>query len=62
MTAAVGLRRRVRRLERSRRGRRERVRVVECWPGEPKPAAEPDELLVLLKRFGMRPAGPAAGA
>ena len=61
MTAA-GLRRRVRRLEQGRRGRRERVRVAEWWPGEPKPAAEPDELLVLLKRFSERPAGQAAGA
>ena len=60
---AVGLRRRVQRLEQGRRGRRERVRVAEWWrPGEPKPAAEPDELLVLVRRFGERPAGPAAGA
>ena len=56
---AVGLRRRVRRLERARRGR-ERVRVAEWWPGEPKPVAEPDELLVLVTRFGERPAGQAA--
>ena len=60
MTAG-GLLRRVRRLEQGRRGR-ERVRVAEWWPGEPKPVAEPDELLVLARRFGMRPAGPAAGA
>ena len=53
--------RRVRRLEQVRRGRG-RVRVVEWWPGESKPAAEPDELLVLVRRFGERPAGPAAGA
>jgi len=60
---AVGLRRRVRRLEQARRGRRERVRVVaEWWPGEPKPGAEPDELLVLARRFGERPAEQAAGA
>jgi hypothetical protein len=51
---AVGLRRRVRRLEQARRGH-ERVRVVEWWPGEPKPAAEPGELLVLVKQYGEPP-------
>jgi hypothetical protein len=59
---AVGLRRRVRRLEQGRRGRRERVRVAEWWPGEPRPAAEPDELLVLARRFGERPGVQVAGA
>jgi hypothetical protein len=51
-------------LEQARRGRRERVRVrvAERWPGEPKPAAGPDELLVLARRFGECPAGQAAGA
>ena len=46
-----GLRRRLHRLERERRGR-ERLRVVEWWPGEPKPEAEPGELLVLVKQYG----------
>ena len=45
-----GLRRRLHRLERERRGR-ERLRVVEWWPGQPKPAAEPGELLVLVKQY-----------
>ena len=58
---AVGLRRRVRRLEQERRGR-ERLRVVEWWPGEPKPEAEPGELLVLVRQYGERPAVHAAGA
>jgi len=58
---AQALSKRVRRLEKARQGRG-RVRVAEWWPGESKPAAEPDELLVLVRRFGERPAGPAAGA
>ena len=58
---AVGLCRRVRRLEQARRGC-ERVRVVEWWPGEPKPAAASDQLLILLKQHGKRPAVQAAGA
>jgi hypothetical protein len=45
-----GLRRRLERLERERRGK-ERLRVVEWWPGQPKPAAEPGELLVLVKQY-----------
>jgi hypothetical protein len=59
---AVGLLRRVRRLEQARRARK-RIRVVECWPGEPKPVAEAEagELLVLVTRFCQRPAGRAAG-
>ncbi len=56
-----GLRRRVQRLERERRGR-ERLRVVEWWPGQPKPAAEPGELLVLVKRYGEPPGSMQPGA
>ena len=52
--SAPGLRRRVERLERERRGR-ERLRVVDWWPGQPKPAAEPGELLVLVKQYGEPP-------
>jgi hypothetical protein len=55
-----GPRRRLERLERERRGR-ERLRVVEWWPGEPKPAAEPGELLILVKRYGEPPAVQEAG-
>ena len=55
-----GLRRRVQRLERERGGR-ERLRVVEWWPGQPRPAAEPGELLVLVKQYGAPPAIPEAG-
>jgi hypothetical protein len=56
-----GRRRRLQRLERERRGR-ERLRVVEWWPGEPEPAAAPGELLVLVKRYGEPPpAIPEAG-
>jgi hypothetical protein len=51
----MGLLRRVRRLEQARRAR-DRIRVVEWWPGEPKPEAQPDELLVLVTRFNQRPA------
>jgi hypothetical protein len=50
-----GLRRRLDRLERERRGGRERLRVVDWWPGQPKPAAEPGELLVLVKQYGEPP-------
>jgi hypothetical protein len=57
---ALGLLRRVRRLEQARRGRR-RIRVVEWWPGEPQPEAQPGELLVVVTRFCQRPAGQAAG-
>jgi hypothetical protein len=57
----MGLLRRVRRLEQARRGRR-RIRVVERWPGEPQPEAQPGELLVVVTRFSKRPAGQAAGA
>ena len=49
-----GLGRRLRRLERERQGR-ERLRVVDWWPGQPKPAAEPGELLVLVKQYGEPP-------
>ena len=49
-----GLRRRLHRLERERRGR-ERLRVAEWWPGQPKPAAAPGELLILVKRYGEPP-------
>jgi hypothetical protein len=52
-----GLRRRLHRLERERRGR-ERLRVVEWWPGEPKPASEPGELLILVKQYGRPPPAP----
>jgi hypothetical protein len=55
-----GLRRRLHRLERERQGR-ERLRVVERWPGQPKPAAEPGELLVLVKQYGEPPAIQEAG-
>jgi hypothetical protein len=58
---AVGLRRRVRLLEQAREGC-ECVRAVEWWPGEPKPAADSDELLIPLKQYGKRPAVQAAGA
>ena len=58
---ALGLLRRVRRLEQARRARN-RVRVVQWWPGEPKPDAEPGELLILVTRFNQRPAGQAVGA
>jgi hypothetical protein len=57
----MGLLRRVLRLEQARRGC-DRIRVVEWWSGEPKPEAEPDEMLVLVTRFCQRPAGQAAGA
>ena len=53
--SAPGLRRRLQRLERERRGGRERLRVVEWWPDQPKPVAEPGELLVLVKRYGEPP-------
>jgi hypothetical protein len=56
-----GLRRRVQRLERERRGR-ERLRVVEWWPGQPKPAAEPGKLLVLVTRYGEPPGSMQPGA
>jgi hypothetical protein len=57
-----GLRRRLHRLELERRGGRERLRVVEWWPGQPKPKAEPGELLVLVKQYGEPPpAIPEAG-
>jgi hypothetical protein len=49
-----GRRRRLHRLERGRKGG-ERLRVVEWWPGQPKPAAGPGELLVLVKRYGEPP-------
>ena len=52
---SLGLRRRLHRLERERQGRHERLRVVDWWPGRPKPAAEPGELLVLVKRYGEPP-------
>jgi hypothetical protein len=55
-----GRRRRLRRLERERRGR-ERLRVVDWWPGQPKPAAEPGELLVLVRRYDEPPAIQEAG-
>ena len=42
--------RRLERLEQARGGK-ERLRVVEWWPGEPKPQAEPGELLVILKQY-----------
>ena len=50
-----GLRRRLHRLERERGGGHERLRVVDWWPGQPKPAAEPGELLVLVKQYGEPP-------
>ena len=56
-----GLGRRLRRLERERQGRHERLRVVDWWPGQPKPAAEPGELLVLVKQYGEPPAIQEAG-
>jgi hypothetical protein len=49
-----GLRRRLHRLERERRGR-ERLRVVEWWPGEPRPESQPGELLVILRQYGEPP-------
>jgi hypothetical protein len=57
-----GLRRRLHRLEREReRGGGERLRVVEWWPGQPQPKAEPGELLVLVKRYGAPPVIQEAG-
>jgi hypothetical protein len=56
----MGLLRRVRRLEQARRARK-RIRVVEWWPGEPQPEAQPGELLIVVTRFCQRPAGQAAG-
>jgi hypothetical protein len=53
--SAPGLRRRLHRLERARGGG-ERLRVVEWWPGQPRPKAEPGELLVLVKQYGEPPA------
>ena len=37
--------------------------MVEWWPGEPKPQAEPGELLVILKQYDPRPPveGPQPG-
>ena len=57
-----GLRRRLHRLERERGGGK-RLRVVEWWPGQPPPKAEPGELLVLVKRYGEPPGSmqPEAG-
>jgi hypothetical protein len=49
-----GLRRRLHRLERERRGG-ERLRVVEWWPGQPQPKAEPGELLILVKQYEAPP-------
>ena len=46
--------RRLERLEQARGGK-EQLRVVEWWPGEPKPQGEPGELLVILKRYDPRP-------
>ena len=56
-----GLRRRLHRLGRARGGG-ERLRVVEWWPGQPKPKAEPGELLVLVKRYGEPPGSTQPGA
>ena len=56
-----GLRRRLQRLERERGGG-ERLRVVEWWPGQPKPAAEPGELLVILRQYGEPPGSTRPGA
>jgi hypothetical protein len=56
-----GRRRRLQRLEPERRGR-ERLRVVDWWPGQPKPAAAPGELLVLVKRYGEPPGSTQPGA
>jgi hypothetical protein len=56
-----GRRRRLERLERERKGG-ERLRVVEWWPGQPEPAAEPGELLVLVKRYGEPPGSMQPGA
>jgi hypothetical protein len=58
--SAPGLRRRVQRLERERRGR-ERLRVVEWWPGQPKPEAKPGELLILVRQYGESPTVQEAG-
>jgi hypothetical protein len=55
-----GRHRRLHRLERGRGGGRERLRVVEWWPGEPKPAAAPGELLILVRRYDEPPAIPEA--
>jgi hypothetical protein len=52
--SAPGLRRRLQRLERERGGG-DRLRVVEWWPGQPRPKAEPGELLILLKQYGEPP-------
>ena len=49
--------RRIERLEQSQYSG-QRLRVVEWWPDEPRPAAEPGELLVILRR--MTPRVPAA--
>jgi hypothetical protein len=57
----MGLLRRVRRLEQARRARN-RIRVVEWRPGEPKPEGGPGELLIVVTPFGERPTGQAAGA
>lgn len=54
-------RRRLARLERARCGG-QRLRVVECWPGDPVPEAAPGELLVVLRRFGERPSPEALPA
>src|SRR5687768_8722249 len=48
------LERRLERLEQARGGK-EQLRVVEWWPGEPKPQAEEGELLVILKQYDPRP-------
>jgi hypothetical protein len=45
--------RRLKRLEQVRGGT-ERLRVVDWWPGEPKPEAEEGELLVILKQYDPR--------
>ena len=56
----VGQHRRLERLEQARGGT-ERLRVVQWWPGKPRPQAEPGELLVVLRQFFPRDEGQQAG-
>jgi hypothetical protein len=57
---SVRQQRRLERLEQARGGK-ERLRVVEWWPGEPRPQAELGELLVVLRQFFPRDDGQQAG-
>jgi len=57
-----GQRRRRARLERVWAGKERRLRVVEWWPGDPKPEAGTGELLVVVRRFTERPPPAPASA